>query len=836
MRIKPLLLIAATLTAIGGADWPSSTQAADATDAHLAATGRVPHRAAAFVPGRVLAKFRGATRLPASGPPTRDAPGGPVALSAEAHASLAAIQGRVVRTFAAPGTLLIETGIDTGQAIEALYRSGTVEFAEPDYRVSIHQTPNDARFAKLWGLHNSGQTGGVADADIDAPEAWTLRTDASATLVGVVDTGIDLAHPDLAANLWQNPGEIAGDGLDNDGNGYVDDVYGIDTVNDDSDPDDDHGHGTHVAGTIGAVGNNGIGVAGVAWKARLMALKFLDASGRGSSSDAIAALEYAIAIKTAHGYPRMVLNNSWSGSDFSQALQETIAAARDAGILFVASAGNSGADTDFQPSYPAGYDLSNILSVGASDDTDQAAEFSNYGCGSVDLFAPGVNILSTYRGGGYATLNGTSMAAPHVTGTAALVWSRYPGQNWQAVKRALLNGADARADLAGLASSQARLNLRGSLARSRMNQPVIWGASDFAAGPGSQIRLAGSRFGATPGTVSFNGAPLTVNDWSDEEILATIPLSKTPLGTGLLRVRDAGGVQSRAGHCFTVAFRPQRVGQTLIPHALAAGARVGEDYWILGGLTAWGETGLVERYTPATGRSALDSDWSMPAPVSSAAAAAVGQKIYLVGGSDATEALRIFDTASGTWSSGAPLPTRLSRPAAVALSDGRIYVFGGRDENDEVLNTNHIYDPASDRWSLGAALPTPRSSAAAAEQQTSRLAWVMGGYGASESGLKTVEVYDAVADSWSRRPGLSHRRGGLVGVYEKGQIQALHGGDQEGRADGERFDGTAWHNDIESAQRLIYLTGAVFDGVYLFGGLDDDTWGVSRNIWRLVRP
>ena len=227
----------------------------------------------------------------------------------------------------------------------------------------------------------------------------TSRPASANVLVGVIDTGVDYNHPDLAANIWTNPGEIAGNGIDDDGNGYIDDVHGYDFVNNDGDPMDDNGHGTHFSGTIGGVGNNGIGVAGVNWNVKIMALKFLDSGGSGSTANAVAGVQYA----TMMGVD--VTSNSWGGGGFSQALYDAIDAAGAANIAFVAAAGNNGANNDTSPAYPAAYDLPNIISVAATDDNDELASFSNYGAASVDLGAPGVDILSTLPGNQYGLLS-----------------------------------------------------------------------------------------------------------------------------------------------------------------------------------------------------------------------------------------------------------------------------------------------------------------------------------------------------------------------------------------------------------------------------------------------
>jgi subtilisin family serine protease len=265
----------------------------------------------------------------------------------------------------------------------------------------------------------------------------------------------------LANNIWTNPGEIAGDGIDNDGNGYVDDIHGYDFVNNDADPMDDNSHGTHVAGTIAAEGNNGTGVAGVNWSAQIMPLKFLDAGGWGDTFGAIQAVEYATMMGA------KLTSNSWGGGGYSQALYDAIAAAGDAGQLFVAAAGNSSSDNDTYPEYPASYDLDNIIAVAATDNNDQLAWFSNYGAASVDLGAPGVDIYSTFPGNSYGTLSGTAMATPHVSGVAALLWAQNPDMTPEQVKNRILASADPIPALEGHTVSGGRLNAFRALASSR---------------------------------------------------------------------------------------------------------------------------------------------------------------------------------------------------------------------------------------------------------------------------------------------------------------------------------------------------------------------------------
>ena len=253
--------------------------------------------------------------------------------------------------------------------------------------------------------------------------------------MAVVDTGVSYKHPDLAGNAWKNPGDPP-NGADDDGNGFSDDIFGADFFGNDNDPDDDGGHGTHVAGIIGAQGNNLLGVTGVNWEANIMALKFLDENGEGNTADAANAIDYAVA----HG--ARIVNASWGGPSFSQALYGAIKRAGDRGTLVVAAAGNEGVNADVRPDYPAAFDLPNIVSVAATDRADQLLDFSNYGAKSVDLGAPGDDVYSTVPTlsdpSGYAAFSGTSMAAPFVAGAAALYLSKYPTATVDQIKAALL--------------------------------------------------------------------------------------------------------------------------------------------------------------------------------------------------------------------------------------------------------------------------------------------------------------------------------------------------------------------------------------------------------------
>lgn len=331
-----------------------------------------------------------------------------------------------------------------------LIKRGVAETCSPNFEIKVSATPNDPEFPSLWGLST--------DKGIDGPGAWDVSTGSNEVVVAIIDTGVDYNHPDLAQNIWTNPGEIAGNNIDDDGNGYVDDVHGMSAVNHSGNPFDDNGHGTHVAGTIGGKGNNSVGVAGVNWNVKIMALKFLNGSGSGSLAGAIEAINYMNLMKN-RGVHIKVSNNSWGGGGYSEELFRAIRRANDAGIIFAAAAGNESNDNDANASYPASYDVANVVSVAAIDQDQNVAYFSNYGATSVDIAAPGVSIRSTYPNNRYANLSGTSMATPHVTGALALLLSNEPNLTVEQAISRLYDSAVDSGTLRGVVRTGRKLNV-----------------------------------------------------------------------------------------------------------------------------------------------------------------------------------------------------------------------------------------------------------------------------------------------------------------------------------------------------------------------------------------
>ena len=396
--------------------------------------------------------------------------------------------------------------LGTSQLLARLRANPDVEFVEPNYIIRLEAAPNDPALGNLWGLLNSGQDyGGVglAGADVDAALAWDVSTGTRNNVVGIVDSGIDYTHPDLAANIWTAPSAFSvtvGGVVINCAAG----THGFNAITNTCNPMDDNNHGTHVAGTIGAVGNNAVGVVGINWQASMMGLKMLDSTGSGTTANAIKAIEFAVQAKAVLGTAVAnvrVLSNSWSGGGFSQSLLNEINRTASADMLFVVSAGNSGLNLDASPVFPASYSAPNLIAVAATNNLDERAGFSNYGAATVHLGAPGVYTLSTTINNTYSVFSGTSMAAPHVSGAAALLLSAC-SLTTAGLKAALLTAVDPIPGLAGVTTSGGRLNINNAIRvcpQVPVSVPNVVGLTQAAATAG--IIGAGLVVG-TVGTVS----------------------------------------------------------------------------------------------------------------------------------------------------------------------------------------------------------------------------------------------------------------------------------------------------------------------------------------------
>ena len=354
---------------------------------------------------------------------------------------------------------------DVADTVKRYENFPEVEFVQPNYYYHLLNTPNDIQYPNtgMYGLRK-----------ISAPQAWDLTTGSSAVVVANIDTGVRYTHEDLSANMWTNPGETAGNGIDDDGNGFIDDIYGYDFFFNDSDPNDENRHGTHTAGTIGAVGNNSIGVVGVNWNVKIMAIKIYNSSGFGTTSAMLVNAYNYVRLMKERGVNIRVTNNSYGGCDeacgYDQATKDAIDALGNAGILNVFAAGNDSRNVEIQPAYPASYTSPSILSVAASSSTDTRAGFSNFGVTSVDLAAPGVGIQSTVHASNssYGSLSGTSMATPHTAGAAALLSAYNPNLSAASLKATLMNTVDVLADWNGVVKTGGRLNVSNAL----LNQTV----------------------------------------------------------------------------------------------------------------------------------------------------------------------------------------------------------------------------------------------------------------------------------------------------------------------------------------------------------------------------
>lgn len=508
--------------------------------------------AAKHVPNQVLVGF---------------APGSPAADRAAARSAVSAASSERLSPLASDAELwTLAPGRSVEDAIATLTRNPNIRYAEPNYILETAATSNDPSYTNgsLWGMYGDA-TSPANQFGSQAAEAWAAgATGTAETYVVVIDEGIQITHPDLAANTWTNPFDVA-DGLDNDGNGYVDDVNGWDFAGGnnsvyDGTSDD---HGTHVAGTIGAVGGNGIGVAGVSWDVTMISAKFLGSTG-GTTANAIKAVDYATGLKTKHGLNIVATSNSWGGGGFSQGLLDAIARGGAQGILFVAAAGNSATNNDATASYPSNYNCKTgasnfdcVVAVAAIASNGTLASFSQYGYTTVDLGAPGVGINSTVPSNSYASYQGTSMATPHVSGAVALCSSMSGGLRGAALKDALMTSTAATSSLAGKTVTGGRLDM-GALATKcgTSTPPPPAGPSVSTMTPtsgpvGTPVTISGA--GLTGATVKVGTTAPTPTSASDTGLTFNVPAT---LAQGSYPVTvTVGGSELSAGS-FTVTVPP----------------------------------------------------------------------------------------------------------------------------------------------------------------------------------------------------------------------------------------------------------------------------------------
>ena len=431
--IAPAVLVATGLL-LGSA----GEALAQVPEAYSQVTSKVAASSAAqsYAPGELVVRYRSGTKRAAKVSVRRDLGAG----------LLEPTSMKGLEVLDLPAGTSVTEGVQLAQSLPQ------VEYAEPNFALSAAANPNDPMFNDMWSLglaSGNGQSSGIG-----TPRVWNLTTGSPNVTVAIVDSGVDGSHPDLAPNMWSNPGETPGNGTDDDSNGLVDDTRGWDWVASDSDPSDELGHGTHVAGIIGARGNNNLGVAGVSWDVRLMPLRVLDAAGSGWTSDVADAFAYAGSMGAD------VVNASLAGSSPSVAMLDAIAAYPD--TLFVVAAGNSSQNVDATPQYPCVYTLPNVICVAATGRSNQLSSYSNFGAAAVDLAAPGDQILSTWPGGTYNDGWGTSFATPHVAGLAALLMARHPGASSVAVQNAIMLGTEPLGALAGRTVSGGRVSAAGA--------------------------------------------------------------------------------------------------------------------------------------------------------------------------------------------------------------------------------------------------------------------------------------------------------------------------------------------------------------------------------------
>jgi subtilisin family serine protease len=449
--------------------------------------------------------------------------------------------------------LKLSNGEDPKEAKEKYKKDPEVIYAELNYIVTVAELfPNDPYFSTQWGLSN------IYDTDIDAPEVWDTCTGSQNVIVAVIDTGVDYNHPDLVANKWTNLGEIPGNSIDDDNNGYIDDFLGWDFNNKDNDPWDDNGHGTHCAGIIGAVGNNGQGVTGMMWQVKIMPLKFANEGGMGYTSDAVSAILYANAKKAD------IISNSWGVGTESITLKNAI---DNSSAVVVCAAGNGPENIDISPFYPASYSSPQIIAVAASNADDNLASFSNYGSVSVDVAAPGDYIYSTLPDNNYGYKNGTSMATPYVAGLAGLLKAYYPELSYGEVKTAIINGVDKKTSLSGKVASSGRINANKSF---DLSVTIVTPNSAPNTGPVS-ITVSGIGFKDTPVLKLAGSSDIAakgVTFISSTKLTCSFDLNGKDVGFYDLVITNPDSTTFVSKSCFEILLPPPPIITTISPSSV----------------------------------------------------------------------------------------------------------------------------------------------------------------------------------------------------------------------------------------------------------------------------
>ncbi|MCF6148045.1 MAG: S8 family serine peptidase [Candidatus Kuenenia sp.] len=699
-------------------------------------------------------------------------------------------------------------GSDVNELAILYEENPNVKYAEPNFIYYEDYIPTDTNFSTLWALNNTGQGGGTPDADIDAVEAWdTFNGDPSPNpkiVVGVVDSGIEYTHEDLADNMWINPGEIAGNNTDDDNNGYIDDIHGINTTDDgrgEGNPMEDAndiqgGHGTAVAGVIGAVEGNGVGIVGVNFNVELMALKFIR-RGEGQLATALECLNYVIDMKKNHNVNIRVLNNSWGGGPYSQALSDAIDELKANDILFIGGAGNLSRDTDVSAYYPASFPNDNVISVAGTDFNDSIVNYSSFGASSVDVFAPTENIRVTALNNSYTTAGGVSMSVAYTTGLASLLFGYYPTATYADIRDIIFSTVGRPVTIpSGKTITGGRINANNALNPDYPGSlpPVVTKIFPVFGSIGTTVTITGSHFGVTEGSVAFNGIPAIISSWSDTGIACTVP---DGAATGKIEVTTNSSVSNPTNPIFTVSCMDSRGAMPTAVYRPAVAVHNGKIYAIGGFTLTLLSTGqvvnedadFVQIYdtltdTFSTTTDANGNDVGKPTSASNACAATIDGKIYVAGGYVPTtpptrlDVLEVYDIASNTWdTTKAPLPKGLSGASAVALN-GMLYVMGGASTgvSGDFVDEKELYryDPVVDTWTQLSPMSTNRTFFGAAV--INGKIYVCGGHG--DAGfLNSTEVYDPSTDTWTPLAPMNFARYDFGCVAISGKLVAFGGND-----------------------------------------------------------